>query len=56
MAHPIEATPVLKGEEAIKLVRSVINARPDPKKRLEAEKRAAFVKTLKRRGTLFHGR
>lgn len=48
MAHPIEATPVLKGEEAIKLVRSVMNARPDPKKRLEADKRVAFTKGLKR--------
>lgn len=56
MAHPIEATPMLKGEEAIKLVKSVMNARPDPQKRLETEKRVAFIKSLKRRGTLSHDR
>lgn len=56
MAHPIEATPELRGEEAIKLVKSVINARPDPHKRLEAEKRSAFIKSLKKRGTLTHDR
>lgn len=51
MAYPIEATPVLRGEDAVKLIKSVINARPDPDKKIEAEKRAAFIKSLKKRGT-----
>jgi len=50
MANPIEATPVLRGKEAIKLVKSVLDARLDPQKRKEAEKRAAFIKSLKKRG------
>lgn len=49
MANPIEATPVLRGNEAIKLVKSVLNARPDLQKRKEAEERAAFIKSLKKR-------
>lgn len=51
MARPIDATPVLRGEDAIAFLKAAQNPRPYTPPKFDLDKMHAFVqKTLKKRG------